>query len=318
MLKGTGMRLALGRITGLVSPPFTPYLPNGDVNFGAIPKQVEITAATGVSAVFLGGTGSEGASQTIDERMEIARIWKEQIAAQGANIKLISHVGATSLRESQELARRAEALGVDAVASVTPTFFKPGNLDQMVGWLRDLAAAAPETPFYYYHIPVITGVPPTISVKKFLEVGGPQIPSLHGVKYTSQNLCEYADLTDACGGKYDIMAGLSEQMLAALAMGAQSAVSVPFNLPFAMRYYHDVLQKFQAGDMAGALAVQKNINRLTYLLQFGGLGHGIPVMREMVKIETGLDLGPCRLPLTPLNSAGAEAVANALADLKLM
>ena len=315
MFRRTSRVLSIGRIEGLVCPPFTPYKSDGSVNLDLVGKQLEMIEGTGASAIFLGGTASEGASQSISERVDIAQAYMREIKNTNSSIKLIQHVGATSLVESQELAKRAQEAGVDAIASVTPTFFKPANLNQMVDWLGELAAAAPNTPFYYYHIPVMTGIPLTISVKSFLEAADTKIPSLHGVKYTSQNLCEYADCVLACNRKYDVMAGLSEQMLAALAMGAKSSVSVPFNLPFAMKYYQKILEQFKNGDLTGALETQTHINQLTFLLQQGGHGHPVAVMRAMVQMETGLDLGSCRLPLKPINSETYKTVENKLKEL---
>ena len=268
MLRTSAVRLAaLGKLEGLVVPPFTAYQKDGEVDLSVIPKQVELIEGMKPCAIFLGGTASEGASQTIEERVAIAEAYKAEFDRTQTSTKLILHIGATSLKESQILAQEAERIGVDAVASVTPTFFKPANVPQMVDWMKNLAAAAPKTPFFYYHIPVMTNVPATISVRKFLEAAGPEIPTMHGIKYTSTNLAEYADLTQVEGGKYDIMAGLSEQMVAALAMGARSAVSVPFNNPFATERYHGILDTFNEGNLKGALSYQHSINKLTWLLQ---------------------------------------------------
>eukprot|EP01059_Diplonema_ambulator_P031035 TRINITY_DN5578_c0_g1_i1.p1 TRINITY_DN5578_c0_g1~~TRINITY_DN5578_c0_g1_i1.p1 ORF type:complete len:322 (+),score=126.49 TRINITY_DN5578_c0_g1_i1:46-1011(+) len=311
-MKSTNMMLQWARMKGLVCPPFTPYTASGEMNLSAVPEQIKIIGETGASAVFLGGTASEGASQTIEERVRIAEVYKAEFAKQKLDIKLIQHVGATSLEESRILAKEAERIGVDAIASVTPSFFRPANIEQMIKWLGGLAAAAPATPFYYYHIPVMTNLPATISIRKFLTEADGKIPTLHGIKYTSMNLCEYSDLCDVADGKYDIMAGLSEQMLAALAMGAKSAVSVPFNLLFAMKYYREILGHFNNGNMKEALRLQKEINELTFLLQHGGHGHAIPVMRAIYEMETGIDLGPCRLPLEPVTLSAAKAIEEKL------
>eukprot|EP00755_Sulcionema_specki_P011236 Sspe_Gene.7494::Locus_2538_Transcript_1_1_Confidence_1.000_Length_1168::g.7494::m.7494/K01639/E4.1.3.3, nanA, NPL; N-acetylneuraminate lyase len=303
------------RISGLVCPPFTPYTAKGDVNFDAISKQIDIIAKTGCSAIFLGGTASEGPSQSVEERKEIAKFYAKALKERNYQMKLIIHVGTLSTRESEELAGSAEAINADAIASVTPAFFKPANVQAMVDWFQPVAAAAPNTPFYYYHMPMMTGVPPTVSVKKFLEEGGKAIPTLHGVKYTSQNLAEYADCAEADGGRYDVMAGLSEQLLAALAMGAKSSVSVPYNLPFTIPYYQSIIDRFNDGDMAGALAKQKEINRLTFLLQHGGYGNPISLMRAMMKMETGVDFGDCRPPLPKVSEATYAAVEKELHSL---
>jgi len=48
--------------------------------------------------------------------------------------------------------------GADAIAVMCPTLFKPSSITQLVKYLKAVADQAPDTPFLYYDINVLTGV----------------------------------------------------------------------------------------------------------------------------------------------------------------
>src|SRR5690606_17793331 len=88
-------------------------------------------------------------------RMQLAVEWRR---AAGSELKVIVHVGHTSLLEAQRLAEHAQRIGADAVATMAPFFFKPAGVGDLVEFCAEVACAAPELPFYFYHIPSMTGV----------------------------------------------------------------------------------------------------------------------------------------------------------------
>ena len=95
------------------------------------------------------------------------------------------HIGCDSLESARTLAAHAESLsGVDAIAGMAPSFFRPTSAAALVDFLAPVAAAAPNTPFFYYHFPSITNC--TVNASEFFkeakETG--RIPTLAGMKYT--------------------------------------------------------------------------------------------------------------------------------------
>ena len=145
------------KLSGLIAAPFTAMRQDGSLNLDFITKQAAYLIETGVSGAFVCGTTGEGQSLSTRERMEVAERWVE---AAGTRLKVIVHVAHNSLEESQHSARHAEKIGAHAIASLGPTFFKPATVEQLVDFCIPTAAAAPSLPFYYYHIPVMTGVEP--------------------------------------------------------------------------------------------------------------------------------------------------------------
>src|SRR5207249_6807904 len=141
------------------------------------------------------------------------------------------------LADAKHLAAHAQTLGAAAVAAVAPSYFKPKSLDVLIQWCAELASAAPETPFYFYDIPVMTGV--AFPMTDFLEQAPARVPTLAGVKFTNLDLMTYQRLLRVGGGRFDVLFGFDEQLLAAVVLGARGAVGSSYN--FAAPLYNRLL-----------------------------------------------------------------------------
>ena len=96
-------------------------------------------------------------------------------------------MGSNCMPEAEALAAHAAGCGVDGIAAMAPFFFRPGRVEDLVDSLAGIANAAPGVPFYYYHIPALTGV--ALPMREFLTRGRDRMPSLSGIKYTSPSYC---------------------------------------------------------------------------------------------------------------------------------
>ena len=92
----------------------------------------------------------------------------------------------------------------------------------LVECCAEIAAAAPRLPFYYYHIPIMTGV--AVPMTTFLTEAARRIPNLAGLKYTANTLHEYQECVALDGGRFDVLFGFDELLLPSLAVGAAGAV----------------------------------------------------------------------------------------------
>ncbi len=279
-------------LSGLIAAPYTPFRQNGDLDLGVIPQLGALLARNGVSGAFVCGTTGEGYSLTTEERRRVAEAWRQTIPPE---LKLVIHVGHSSLGESCALARHAQEIGADAIAAMTPSFFKPTRAAELVAWCQRVAAAAPTLPFYYYHMPAMTGV--TISVTDFLTRADDKIPSLAGVKFTHEDLMDYCRASLLANGRYTILFGRDEILLAGLSLGASGAVGSTYN--FAAPLYVKLMRAFAAGDLARARKEQAKAQELIAVLhKFGGIPAGKAVMRMI-----GVDCGSVRLPLRRITPA---------------
>ena len=289
-------------LPGLTAAPFTPLKSDGTLNLAAISDYAALLAAQGVRGAFINGTTGEGASLTTTERKLVAEAWRR---AAPADLAVIVHVGHNALGECLDLARHAAAIGCDAIATLAPTFFKPTGVANLIQFCAPIAAAAPELPFYYYHMPAMTGF--HCSVADFLAQADASIPNLAGVKFTHEDLLDFGLSRQASGGKFDILHGRDETLLCGLALGATGAVGSPYN--YAARHYLEIIASFERGDAPAARAAQFRVQRfIATLVRYGG---GV-VGGKALMAHCGLDCGPVRAPLISLTPA---SVASFVAEL---
>jgi N-acetylneuraminate lyase len=275
-------------LTGLVVATHTPFDRSGKLNLLIVEKQAAHLLRIGLSTVFIGGSTGESHSLTHEERLALAQRWSD--VARGTSMRVIVHVGSNCLSDARALAAQAQKLGALAVSSLAPSYFKPRNVQTLVDCCAEIASACPATPFYFYDIPVLTGV--QLSMPDFLDAAAARIPTLAGLKFTNPDLMAYQLCLHSHDGAFDVPWGIDECMLAALAVGAQGAVGSGYN--FAAPIHQRMLGAFAAGDFATARKEQYRSVQLVQLLsRYGYMGAAKAVMGML-----GVEVGPARLPHT--------------------
>ena len=202
------------KILGLIDAPFTPYYENGEVNLEPIEQYAKMLAKNGLKGVFINGSSGEGYMLTEDERMRLAERWAE-VAPE--DFKVIVHVGSTCVKSSERLAVHAQKIGAFGIGAMASPFPKVGRIEELVKYCEEIAAAAPELPFYYYHIPAFNGA--FLSMLDFLKAVDGRISNFAGIKYTYESLYEYNQCRLYANGKFDMLHGQDETILPCLAMG---------------------------------------------------------------------------------------------------
>jgi N-acetylneuraminate lyase len=222
-------------------------------------------------------------------------------------LSVIAHVGGNCLEDAKILARRAEELGFAGVSALAPSYYKPGSLAALIDCCAAIAAAAPSRPFYYYDIPVLTGV--NFPMADFLRQAPARIPNLAGIKFTNPDLVSYRSALDAAGSRYDLPWGVDESLLAALATGARGGVGSTYN--WAPKLYQDLIAAFQRGDHAKARELQSlSIAMIEAIAATGFLGTAKALMGRL-----GVPVGPARLPLGNPTKAQVDALMERLLGL---
>lgn len=273
---------------GLVAATHTPFRPDGSLHLAIVEQQAAHLLKNGITLAFIGGSTGECHSLSLDERRALAQRWSE--VARGTELKIVVHVGSNCLADARALATQAQQLGAVAISALAPSYFKPRSLDALIACCADIAAAAPETPFYFYDIPALTGV--QFSMPDFLAQAPSRMPTLTGIKFTNTDLMAYQFCLHADGGAWDVPWGVDEFFLGALALGAKGAVGSGFN--FAAPIYRRLLKAHTAGDAATAREEQLRGARLVQLIaRHGYLGAAKAVMAML-----GVNVGPARLPNT--------------------
>lgn len=292
-------------LRGLIAAPFTPFDAQGEVNCPSIDKYAEFLISQGISGVFICGTTGESASLTTDERKRIAERW---VAAAAGRLKVIVHVGGNCIPQSRELAAHAQRIGAYATAAMSPFFFKPASARELVDFFVPVAAAAPALPFFYYHMPSMTGV--SIDVEEFLRLGGETIPNLAGVKYTHNNLMEMQALLNLEGGRFEVLHGFDEILLAGLALGAKAGVGSTYN--YIAPVYLRIMECVEKGDLEEARRLQMiSVEVVKIIIRHGGGVRGGKAIMNLL----GIECGTCRRPLTPWGENELETLRKELENI---
>lgn len=292
-------------LTGLVAATHTPFHANGDLNLAIIEKQAAHLLKDGVETVFIGGSTGESHSLSLDERLALAERWSQVI--RGTKMRLVVHVGTNCLGDSRKLAAQAQALGAVAISALAPSYFKPKKLEDLIACCHTIADAAPGVPFYFYDIPVLTGV--NFPMPSFLEKAASRIPTLAGIKFTNSDLMAYQQCLHADGGRFDIPWGVDEYLLAALVLGARGGVGSSYN--FAAPIYHRLISAFESGNLKAAREEQYLSVRLIELLA----GFGYMAAAKATMEFLGVPVGPARLPNANLTGEQRTHLRNGLEAL---
>lgn len=287
--------MKIKKIEGLISAAFTPFHADGSLNMEMIPGIVNKLVDDGVKGVFVCGSNGEGPNMTSNERMEVAESF---VKASNGRLTTIIHVGHSSIAEARILAAHAAEIGADAISSVAAFYFKPTSVNNLATSMAQIASAAPQLPFYYYHIPHLTGV--KMDMVEFLNIAGPIIPNLAGIKYTAPTIDEFQNCLAFDKGRYDILFGLDELLLPALVAGAKGAIGSTYT--FAAPVYLKTIALFRQGNLEAAC---KNHGQMTELIRILLKYPPIPGQKAIMKM-LGWNVGPCRQPLESLDAKNYE------------
>lgn len=286
------------KLEGLIAAPFTPMKKDGSINISAIPGYYSLLKENGVKGAFICGSTGEGVSMTLQEKKEVAEAWASA-TGNDDDFKVMLFLGGTSIADCKELALHAKNIGIYAISFTAPFYFKPANVNQLAKACAEVAAVVPDMPFYYYHIPVLTGV--GFAMYDLLNVIDEQIPNFAGIKYTHEDFMDFQSCLNFKNGKYDMLWGRDENMLSALVLGTKGAVGSTFN--YAPSLYYDMMAAFDKNNLEKArMLQQKSIDMIRLLGKYGGIATGKAYMKLI-----GLDCGGFRLPVKNMSALEFES-----------
>lgn len=289
--------MKFNKIEGLVAAPFTPMNSDGSINILLISDYYLMLKSNGVKGAFICGSTGEGVSMTLEEKKEVYKAWANCTKGDD-DFKVMAFLGGTCIKDCIDLAVYAYELGLYAVSFTAPFYFKPSTVAALAEACAEIALAVPKMPFYYYHIPVLTGV--GHSMFSLLEQVEGHIPNFAGIKYTHEDFMDFQSCMNFADGKYDMLWGRDENMLSALILGAKGSVGSTFN--YAAPLYHHLIAAFNNNDFAKAQYLQQqSIDMIRLLGKYGGISVGKSYMRLL-----GVDCGEFRSPVKNMSVIAFE------------
>lgn len=285
-------------LKGLIAAPFTPMNQDSSINLDLIPVYYEFLKQNNIRGAFICGSTGEGVSLTVSEKKQVAEAWA-QCTESDEEFTVMPLLGGSCIADCIDLAKHAQEIGLDAVSFTSPFYFKPANVEMLAECIMAVAKTVPEMPFYYYHIPVLTGV--NFAMFDLLKTIDGRLSNFAGIKYTHEDFMDFQSCLNYKNGKYDMLWGRDENMLSALAIGAEGAVGSTFN--YAAPLYHALIQAFAQHDIDTAATLQqKSIDMIRLLGKYGGIAVGKAYMKLV-----GIDCGNFRLPVRNMSESQFEA-----------
>ena len=214
------------------------------------------------------------------------------MAVAKGKLTVIAHVACNNTKDSVELAKHAESLGVDAIAAIPPIYFRLPEYAIAAYW-NTMSEAAPNTDFIIYNIPQLAGVALTQGL--FAQMR--QNPRVIGVKNSSMPVQDIQMFKAAAGKDYIIFNGPDEQFISGRVIGAEAGIGGTYGVMPELFLKMDELVK--AGKLEEAKEVQYAANEVIYKM-CSCHGNMYGVIKEMLRINENLDLGGVREPLPQL------------------
>lgn len=290
----------LEKYKGVIPAFYACYDEKGNVSPEGVQALTKYFVKKGVKGVYVNGSSGECIYQSVEDR----KIILENVmkAAEG-KLTVIAHVACNNTKDSQELARHAESLGVDAIAAIPPIYFHLPEYAIAQYW-NDISAAAPHTDFVIYNIPQLAGV--ALTQKLFAEMR--KNPNVIGVKNSSMPVQDIQMFKQAAGPDYIIFNGPDEQFMSGRVIGAEGAIGGTYG---AMPELYLKLDEYvKAGEMEKAREIQYVCDAIIYKM-CSAHGNMYAVIKAILKINEGLELGGVREPLPALVEADMDIVKEA-------
>lgn len=286
------------------------YDKQGNISAEKVQALTQYFIDKNVAGVYVCGSSGECIYQSVEDR----KITLENVMAIAKDkIKVIAHVACNNTKDSMELARHAENLGVDAIAAIPPIYFHLPEYSIAKYW-NDISSAAPNTDFIIYNIPQLAGTALTQSLLTEMLKN----PCVVGVKNSSMPTQDIQIFKSLGGKNFTVFNGPDEQFLSGRVMGASAGIGGTYGvMPELFLAEDDLIEK---GEIETAKELQYAINAIIYKL-CSAKGNMYAVIKEVLRINSNLDIGGVRSPLTDLipqdysiAQEAAEMIKNTIAE----
>ncbi len=287
---------------GIIPAFYACYAADGSVNPAAVRELTQYYIDKGVNGLYVGGSSGECIYQSVAERKLVL---ENVMAVAKGKLTIIAHIACNNTADSRELARHAESLGVDAIASIPPIYFKLPPYAIAKYW-NDMSAAAPNTDFIIYNIPQLAGV--SLSVPLLQEML--RNPRCIGVKNSSMPTQDIQMWRDAGAIVFN---GPDEQLICGLTMGAIGGIGGTYGaMP---ELYIGMRNALLSGDMEKARDMQNEACRIIYKM-CSAHGNMYAVIKEILRRNGGPDCGSVRAPLAELCESDYPIVDECVAMIR--
>ena len=291
------------KYAGIIPAFYACYDENGDISPKAVRALTEYYIEKGVKGLYVGGSSGECIYQSVAERKLLL---ENVMAVAKGKLTIIAHVACNNTKDSMDLAAHAESLGVDAIAAIPPIYFHLPDRAIAKYW-NDISSAAPNTDFIIYNIPQLAGVALNPGLLKTMLENKRCI----GVKNSSMPI---EDIEKWIHGGAITFNGPDEQLLSGIVAGATGGIGGTYGaMP---EVYLKIFELATKGEnLALARQLQQDANQIIYKM-CSGTGNMYAMIKEILRLSGGPDIGGVRAPLLNLTEEDKEIAKQCVAMIE--
>jgi len=285
-------------IKGIFAPLPTPFI-NDEIAWDKLRGNIDKWSKTNLAGLVVLGSNGEFAFLSHSEKVEMVRFVREHLPK---DKKVIAGTGCETTREAIQLTKECAEAGADVALVLNPYYYKDSYTEPVLKqYFFDVADASP-IPVMLYNMPKNSGV--NFSSKFVLELS--KHPNIVGVKDSSGNLVQIADICAHTPEDFSVFAGSASFLLPALSVGAVGGTLALANIM--PNECAEVLTLFEQGKLAEAKALQHRLlepnNAVTVKWGISGL--------KVAMDYLGYFGGDPRKPLLPVPAADVPKIHDIL------
>lgn len=288
---------------GAAAALITPFNEDGTINYDAFAKIIDFQIENKTDALVVCGTTGEPSTMPDEEHVEAMRFAIEYTKKR---VPVIAGTGSNDTAYCEELSKKAEKMGADALLLVTPYYNKCTQKGLRLHYEK--VAACVNIPMILYSVKSRTGV--NIAPETLAELS--KIDNIVAVKEASGDISQVAKIKALCGDRLDIYSGNDDQIIPILSLGGVGVISVLSNVM--PEYTHNIVADYLSGNTQKALKAQ--LDALDLIDALFCEVNPIPVKTAMNLM--GFNAGPLRLPLCSMEEQNLLKLKKALENHNLI
>ncbi len=289
----------LGR---LLTAMVTPFDVEGKVDYQQAKKLARALLDAGSDGLVVCGTTGESPTLSFEEKLQLLTEVKSVVANRGT---IVAGTGNYNTKESRELTKEAEKIGVDACLLVVPYYNRPPQQ----GLIEHFSAVAQATtlPCILYNVPSRTVA--NLAADTVIRLS--KIDNIAGVKEASGNFRQIAEIIQGTRDDFLVYSGNDGDTLFLLALGGYGVVSVASHLVGVQ--IKDMMDKFLEGKAQEAASIHRHL--LPLISSLFVVANPIPLKFALNYL--GFPVGKPRLPLVEPDEKTAEIIRATLKDYRI-
>jgi len=290
------------KLGSLLTAMVTPFDDRGEVDYRQAKKLALALLDSGSDGVVVSGTTGESPTLSREEKLRLFAEIKSVVADRGV---VVAGTGNNDTKESQEVTREAEKIGVDACLLVVPYYNRP---TQQGLWehFRNIAKST-TLPCIIYNVPSRTVT--NLDADTLINLS--QIDNIVGVKEASGNLGQIAAIIQGPREDFLVYSGNDSDTFPLLALGGYGVISVASHLVGIQ--IKRMMDEFLNGEIQEAASIHRHLLPLIHSLFI--VSNPMPLKWALNYV--GFPVGKPRLPLVEVDEKSISLIKTTLKNYKI-